>query len=194
MAKGSVRIKLGDQAERGQAIGLVGLSGDTEFPHLHITVRQAGSVVDPFAFGAPLDACRAGRSIWTGLSDERLQYRPREIINYGFSAVAPTMELIESGEVKNHLPSDQAPALAAYVRVIGLQQGDGQILSIAGPDGSVFSEHAPAPLESNKAQYFISSGRSRKASAWPKGTYTATYRVTRNGIEHLRKSFDLRLE
>lgn len=194
MAKGSVRVKPGDQVARGQTIGLVGLSGDTEFPHLHITVRKAGIIVDPFAFGASLDACKEGRPIWTGVPDAQLQYRLREIINYGFSAVAPTMELIESGDVKNHPPNGQSYALAAYVRAIGLQRGDEQILSIAGPDGSVFSEHAPAPLERNKAQYFISSGRNRKTSAWPKGTYTATYRVTRNGVEHLRKSFDVRLD
>src|SRR5437899_10324346 len=31
MAKGSVRVKVGDQTTTGQPIGLVGLSGDTEF-------------------------------------------------------------------------------------------------------------------------------------------------------------------
>jgi peptidase M23-like protein len=194
MAKGSIRVKPGDQVARGQAIGLIGLSGDTEFPHLHITVRQAASVVDPFAFGASLDSCKEGRPIWTGMPSDQLQYRPREILNYGFSAVAPTMELIESGEVKSHLPSGQSDALAAYVRVIGLQQGDVQALSIAGPDGGVFSENASSALENNKAQYFISTGRKRKTSTWPKGTYTATYRLTRDGTELLRKSFELKLD
>ena len=38
MAKGSVRVKVGDQMTTGQPIGLVGLSGDTEFFHLLFTV------------------------------------------------------------------------------------------------------------------------------------------------------------
>ena len=49
LAKGSIRLKAGDAVTTGQPIGLVGLSGDTEFFHLHFTVRYRGKVVDPFA-------------------------------------------------------------------------------------------------------------------------------------------------
>jgi hypothetical protein len=195
MAKGSIRVKPGDRVAEGQPIGLVGLSGDTEFPHLHFTVRLAGAIVDPFAFGPPLDSCNSsGGSLWATALHARLDYRAREILNYGFSELPPTMELIESGDIKNHPPSHQSGALAAYVRVIGLQKGDEQMLTISSPDGSLFSEHASPALESNKAQYFVSSGRTRKASAWPQGTYAATYRVTRNGAELLRKAFDIKLD
>jgi hypothetical protein len=194
MAKGSIRVKPGDQIAVGQPIGLVGLSGDTEFPHLHFTVRQAGAIVDPFAYGAALDSCKGGRTIWADALHSQLSYQAREILNNGFSDALPTMELIESGDIKNRPPDRQSGALAAYVRVIGLQKGDAQALTIHGPDGSVFSEHAAPALESNKAQYFISSGRNRRVSAWPQGTYVATYRVTRNGAELLRKAFDIKVD
>jgi murein DD-endopeptidase MepM/ murein hydrolase activator NlpD len=195
MAKGSVRVKTGDRVAEGQPIGLVGLSGDTEFPHLHFTVRLAGAIIDPFAFGPALDSCNSGgRSLWASALHARLDYRAREILNYGFSGQPPTMELIESGDIKDHPPNRQSGALAAYVRVIGLQKGDEQMLTISGPDASLFSEHASPALESNKAQYFISSGRNRKTSAWPQGNYAATYRVTRNGAELLRKTFDIKVD
>jgi murein DD-endopeptidase MepM/ murein hydrolase activator NlpD len=195
MAKGSIRVKTGDQVTEGQPIGLVGLSGNTEYPHLHFTVRLAGAIVDPFAFGPALDSCNSGgRSLWASALQARLDYRAREILNYGFSAVPPTMELIESGDIKNHPPLRQSGALAAYVRVIGLQQGDEQTLAVQGPDGSLFSEHASPALESNKAQSFTYAGRNRKASAWPPGSYAATYRVTRNGAELLRKTFDIKVD
>ena len=100
MAKGSVRVKPGDQLTTGQPIGLVGLSGDTEFFHLHFTVRYRGKAVDPFAFGAPENSCGGGRSLWAASLGEQMQYRPREIIDYGFAGIAPTMELIESGEIE----------------------------------------------------------------------------------------------
>ncbi|MGY3145616.1 hypothetical protein ACVWYQ_002615 [Bradyrhizobium sp. USDA 3397] len=51
MAKGSLRVKPGDSVSAGQTLGLVGLSGNTELPHLHFTVRQSRAVVDPFAEG-----------------------------------------------------------------------------------------------------------------------------------------------
>jgi hypothetical protein len=195
MAKGSIRVKTGDQVAVGQAIGLVGLSGDTEFPHLHFTVRLAGAIVDPFAFGPALDSCNSGgRSLWASALQSKLDYRAREILNYGFAEVPPTMESIESGDIKNHPPNRQSAALVAYIRTIGLQQGDEQALTVNAPDGSVFSEYTPPALESNKAQYFMSAGKNRRAAAWPAGTYTVSYRVTRNGAELLRKTFDIKLD
>jgi murein DD-endopeptidase MepM/ murein hydrolase activator NlpD len=53
MAQGSVRVKPGDQVQAGTPIGKVGLSGDTEYPHVHMTVRHAGQVVDPFSPTGP---------------------------------------------------------------------------------------------------------------------------------------------
>src|SRR4051812_44563995 len=38
MRKGSILVKPRNRVSAGQALGLVGLSGDTEFPHLHFTV------------------------------------------------------------------------------------------------------------------------------------------------------------
>ena len=195
MAKGSIRVKPGDRIAEGQPIGLVGLSGNTEFPHLHFTVRLASAIVDPFAFGAALDSCNSGgRSLWATALQPRLDYRAREILNYGFSATAPTMELVESGDIRNQLSNRQGGALAAYVRAIGLQKGDEQTLTVRGPDGSLFSENKSPALESNKAQIFIFAGRNRKAPAWPQGTYAATYRVTQNGVEVLRKTFDVKVD
>jgi hypothetical protein len=53
LARGSVTVKPGDRVAGGQSIARVGLSGRTQFPHLHLTVRHRGRVIDPFAFGAP---------------------------------------------------------------------------------------------------------------------------------------------
>jgi murein DD-endopeptidase MepM/ murein hydrolase activator NlpD len=49
MARGSVAVRPGDTVKAGQRIGRIGLSGLTEYPHLHFTVRLNGKVVDPFA-------------------------------------------------------------------------------------------------------------------------------------------------
>lgn len=47
MAKGGLRAHPGDRVSSGQPIALVGLSGDTEFPHVHLTVRVAsGAAVE----------------------------------------------------------------------------------------------------------------------------------------------------
>jgi len=43
---GSVTVKPGQEVKAGQALGLVGLSGKTEFPLVHLAVRQRGKPVD----------------------------------------------------------------------------------------------------------------------------------------------------
>jgi murein DD-endopeptidase MepM/ murein hydrolase activator NlpD len=191
MAKGSVRVKVGDQLTTGQPIGLVGLSGDTEFFHLHFTVRHGGKIVDPFAYGAPENSCGGDRSIWAASLGEQMQYRPREIIDYGFAGIAPTMELIESGEIGKHPVTSASDALVAYVRTIGLQAGDQQSLAVQGPSGAAVSTNSLPALDRDKAQFLVIAGKKRTETAWPAGRYTATYRVTRDGAEVLRKTFDI---
>ncbi len=44
MRKGTLRVKPGDIIKRGQILGLIGLSGNTTFPHVHLAVRHAGRV------------------------------------------------------------------------------------------------------------------------------------------------------
>ena len=48
LRRGSIRVRVGERVERGRPLGLVGLSGRTEFPHVHLTVRRNGQVIDPF--------------------------------------------------------------------------------------------------------------------------------------------------
>lgn len=191
MAKGSVRVKVGDPVTTGQPIGLVGLSGDTEFFHLHFTVRHRSKAVDPFAFGAPENSCSGGRSLWAASLSEQMQYRPREIIDYGFAGIAPTMELIEAGEIARHSVTSNSDALVAYVRAIGLQAGDQQTLAVQGPTGASFATNNLAALDRDKAQFLVIAGKKRTEAAWPAGRYTATYRVTREGAEVLQKTFDI---
>ena len=191
MAKGSVRVKVGDQMTAGQPIGLVGLSGDTEFFHLHFTVRRHGKIVDPFAYGVPENSCGGGQSLWATSLGEQMQYRPGEIIDYGFAGITPTMELIESGEIGKHPIAPGSDALVAYVRAIGLQAGDQQSLAVQGPGGTSMPTNNLPALDRDKAQFLVIAGKKRTEAAWPPGRYIATYRVTRDGAEVLKKTFDV---
>lgn len=48
MRAGSLRVALGEQVTRGDTLGLVGSSGNSNWPHLHFEVRRNGAVIDPF--------------------------------------------------------------------------------------------------------------------------------------------------
>jgi Peptidase family M23 len=194
MAQGSLRVKPGDAVVAGQALGRVGLSGKTEFPHLHLTVRQHGKAVDPFAF-EPTAECGSGTSLWDPTLGPTLgpllAYRVGQVLNFGFSGEPVTMEGIESGSAGAAPPSREAPALVAFVRAVGLQAGDVQRMTLHAPNGDLLADSTPAPLDRPKAQYMMFVGKKRTVPQWPSGTYTATYTVKRGAEIAIEKRFDL---
>lgn len=191
MRKGSVRVKPGDSVSAGQPIGLVGMSGMAEFPHLHLTVRKDDLAMDPFAYGFDAASCSGGTSLWDQSALEALAYREIELINFGFAGGPVQMSEIESGAVRR-TPLGPDTALVAYARAIGLRAGDVCTIEVRRQDGSAFASYRSAPLDANKAQHYVSAGRKAGAGKWS-GTYVATYSVERAGAVIFSWSFELRI-
>lgn len=193
MARGSIRVTLGQRVEAGAPLGKVGLSGNTEFPHLHLSVRHDGAKVDPFAYGAADGSCGGGVPLWKEALRPSLQYHRGEVLNAGFAGAPVKAEQVETGEARHQSLTPNSPAMVAYVRAIGLEAGDVLDLSINSPDGRPFAEQRSQPLDHSKAQYFMMVGRKRSAEPWPAGVYTARYKVVREGKDALEKTFTFTL-
>lgn len=191
LAKGSIGVKVGDQVVAGQPIARVGLSGNTEYPHLHVTVRKGGAIVDP---GAPdavegaCDASGASPSLWSRAAAAAMAYREGAVLNVGFAAAPVSMEGIEAGGLA--APTIASPMLIVYARAINLRTGDVQELSITGPDGARVVSGAQPPLERAKAQYMSFSGKRASAGSWKPGQYTGRYVVRREGRVVLDRTFN----
>jgi hypothetical protein len=192
MRQGSVRVKVGETLKAGDAIGLVGLSGNTEFPHIHITVRQGPTIVDPFAYGAAVGSCGGGLSLWSPTAAKALIYKPRIAFLAGFSGSAENVEQQVDGGATAPATS-QSPVLVAYVRAIGLMAGDVQVISLTAPDGKVLAQTTSAPLSRDQAQRLLFIGGRRPPSGWPSGSYQALYRVQQKGETVLERRFSLKL-
>ena len=180
VARGSVRVKVGDMVTAGQPLARVGLSGDTEFPHLHLTVRHAGQVVDPFApdMSDPT-ACRPQPvTLWTPDALRQLAYKAGAVLNVGFSGGPVTMAAVEAGGVPGPAATE---TLVAYARLIGLETGDSVEFTLTGPKGETLAQTKLAPLTSGKDQYIAYVGKKPPAGGWARGTYAAQVRVRRAG-------------
>ena len=185
LAKGSVTLKVGDQVKAGDVIGRVGLSGDTEFPHLHFTVRQGAAAIDPFApTPGVAGACGAGAPLWR----TPIAYKDRTVLNAGFSAGQLSMQIVEDDSFAK--VGADPPAILAYVRATGLHAGDSPEIAISGP-GGLARTNAAQPLARNQAQGLLFTGLQRPAGGWPKGTYQATYTVKNQGRVVLTQRFSL---
>lgn len=200
MKNGSIRVEKGDTVEAGTPLGEVGLSGLTEFPHVHFTVRHGDAEVDPFAIEPLGDgaACpfagEAGTSIWTPAAKEALAYRPAFILNAGFADGPTEPDQIESGTLADVRMTPESPALVFYGRAIGLEQGDVQRLVVRAPDGSVFAESELEPLDRPKAQYSAYTGKKRRDAVWPTGAWLGRYAVIRDGKEIAVREVELDLQ
>lgn len=190
LANGSIRVKPGDAVETGQALGRVGLSGLTEYLHLHFTVRHKGKVVDPFAYDAA-PQCSGGPMLWAPSIRQQLSYYERAVLNFGFASGPVTMDLIESGAAGAEPPLVHAPALVAFVRAIGLKSGDTQHLVLRNPEGAAIAESRAPALEKNMAQYMLFAGKRKPKDGWKAGTYQAAYFVRRGDKIVLEKAFEL---
>jgi len=190
MARGSISVKSGDTVAAGAPIGRVGLSGNTEFPHLHLTLRRNGVVVDPFApAGGP--GCGARDDLWTPLARTMMAYKSGAVLNAAFAGGALTMTEVEAGGVPT--PSRTAPYVVAYVRGITLQAGDVIKLELKDPDGVSLARSQLPPLDRWKAQHLAYVGKKQPAGGWKAGTYLADFQVLRSGRVVISRRFEVRL-
>lgn len=193
MRRGSIAVAKGDRVETGAALGLVGLSGLTEFPHLHLQIQYQGRVVDPF-LGETIGPgqCRPDlrlapptRPLWDAGLD--LGYRPLSIADLGFLGRVPDAAILGAGELPDGMPLDRdtvaatAPVLMFWVQVWGLAPDDRVALRLTGPDGAELAAHATV-LDRHRARHFQWIGGRRPGDAWPTGTYRGTVTVTRPGL------------
>jgi hypothetical protein len=192
LAQGSLKVKVGDAVKAGTPLGRVGLSGQTEFPHLHISVRHDGQMVDPFAPALAMGTCGApAASMWTPQAAKALAYKAGVIFNSGFAGQPITNDDVEAGGIAP--PTSASPAVVAYMRVAEPQKGDELEITLNGPDGEVLATQRLPPLDRDKAQYFAMVGRKRPAGGWASGRYLAEFRVWRGGEVAMRKRLELTL-
>jgi hypothetical protein len=176
-------VKNGDRVEAGTALGYVGLSGSTEYPHLHFTVRRDEKVVDPFLGIANRQAqeaaCGPGKSpLWTKKALSLLAYTPAAIFNLGFSDKVVTEAEAREGRAAASTIAPDAPALVFWAEIFGLEKNDTVTMQITGPGGEILVEHTETMVKA-KARWFQYVGKKLKTEAWPAGEYAGRIEVAR---------------
>jgi hypothetical protein len=179
LRKGSIRVKPGEHVRAGQVLGLVGLSGKTEFPHLHFTVRYKGKPLDPFN-GLGLDEkCGIDNpTLWSASALSLLPYRSTGILQSGFAPEAPKSESVEEGLYSARTLQASVPALAFWVEVYGPKEGDQWKLELFSPEGKTLAENRET-FSRNRARWFGYVGMKRPPGNWPTGTYRGRFELWR---------------
>lgn len=187
MRKGSIRVKTGEQVRTGQPLGLVGLSGDTEFPHVHFEVRVHGKPVSPFT-GKVMESggsTAGAKPLWSANALRGLPYIATGGLDAGFSTQPPDINSVFVGGKKKETFSSQSPQLLFWAGFWGVRKGDTITMRIDTPTGEVWTVPEKV-FPRNQAQVLITMGKKRTVP-WPPGTYKGRVALVRQG-EHGRKS------
>lgn len=193
LRRDSVRVRPGQAVETGAILGQVGLSGRTDFPHLHLTVRNpAGTVIDPFDARQQNALCtfRDTRTLWA--DSARVGYVPGGALDAGFLDRVPDYEEVRAGLPPSPTMAADAPALVLWAHFYGPRRGDTIRLSLTGPDGAVVATGDHVMPRTRATQYRAVGRKAR--GPWPKGVYRGTADLIRDGsvIDSLSRQIEMR--
>ena len=172
----SLQVKIGQQVERQQILGQVGLSGQTEFPHVHLAVRHDGHVIDPFTGQRQKAGCQPdGRGLWR---DPAIAYEEVALYHLGFASEAPEAETARQGRLRDTTVSADVDRLVLWVDMFGVQAKDQLRFRIVAPDGRMILDQITR-IDRTQARRFSFVGVRRQIDRWLPGTYYGEVRLQR---------------
>jgi hypothetical protein len=169
---GSVRVAPGQTVKEGEDIGEIGLSGQTNHPHLHLGLYHRDTLVDPFKRSSQANCGAEQDSIWRVPP----AYYKAGLITTGFSDGVPKLPKVVSGEARRaRLHPDQP--LVLYAHIGHAQDGDVLEFMAVGPEGDTFSHRHI--LKAPKVSQMQAYGRKAPREGWPAGTYVGEVTLRR---------------
>ncbi|MFP6729268.1 MAG: M23 family metallopeptidase [Alphaproteobacteria bacterium] len=179
LRRGSIRVAEGDSVAAGDVLGMIGMSGNTAFPHLEFAVRHQGRAVDPFGGLDNTMLCKVSRdTLWDKFALAALSYTPSGLLAAGFASRQPNWQEARRGDYAASIPRRDAPALVFWISLFGGQQGDKSLLRLIGPNGDIIGE---GRFKATKDQPLVFSftGRKRTETSWPEGVYRGEFTLIR---------------
>jgi murein DD-endopeptidase MepM/ murein hydrolase activator NlpD len=179
MRRRSIVVRVGQRVAAGQKLGLVGLSGMTQFPHVHLSVRHDGEPVDPFVGLSRTRRCGLGNHpLWRSDLIRALAYEPFAIYHAGFAGRLANPGSVRAGDFDGGTISTAAPMITLWADIFGVAQNDVVTLRIRGPSGATLAERRHV-LNKPQALLFEEIGRRRSGREWPAGEYVGEISVLR---------------
>lgn len=190
MMNGSIQVQKGQHVPSAAVLGKVGLSGQTQFPHVHLAVRHNDKIIDPFnpegVTSCGLEAI-SNETLWEG----DMVYFPGGLLSIGVSTEMPDYDTVKAGTASHSTFSTSDPALVVFGFAYGGLKDDILRLSIAGPEGEIIDYDFT--LDKPQAQLFRAAGK-RSPGVWKLGGYRATAQLIRKSTIIDQRKFDFAID
>ena len=190
LKKGSIEVVKGQRVSKGEILGYVGMSGLTDFPHLHFELRHENKRIDPFTGLEKNATCgEFKKSYWSSAAQSQLPYLPTFFVNTGFSETRPTgRKDLETGRKKIDDFKADAPRLFFWSYYIGSRKGDRISLKLWGPNGDILAKHTTKPMGKHQISRHLFIGVNRPSSGWKRGVYRGEISILREGKKITKSS------
>lgn len=183
LRKGSVAVKAGDEVGAGDQLGLIGFSGEAAFPHVHLTVRKDGKVVDPFSADEMMDCKAADRSLWSASAQKQLAYKGSELLQLAWAPRIYEDAEVESGKLSEFRPGNWT-ALVLFAEAINLYKDDVMTLTVMLPGQEPVVNSVV--MKNNRAVHRLYAGKQMKGIL-PHGIYVGRFELARGDVIMLSK-------
>ena len=179
LREGSVAVQKGQLVAPGDKLGLVGLSGLTEFPHLHLTLRHRGAVVDPFN-GEGEECGVRGTNLWASDAQQQLSYQPSAVYNIGFATSKPNPHKARLGLYDTDRIAGPVETLFVTMEMFGAEPNDQIVVQLSTSDGHIIAQRRiTITVNWRKARLFHATGFRDKKQSWSRGTLKADVEIFR---------------
>lgn len=178
LKNGSLSVRSGAQIRKGERIGSIGSSGLAEFPHVHLSIRLDGKLIEPLTgktLGGEVPVCgdTAG-SLLDPASKQALVQPAVAILDVGLAAAPPDLfNLVRAGGPP--LATSQGSSAVAWLWAINVDEGSRIRFRLVGPGELALIDHTTNPLARRKANYLAYVGRKGRVKAGP---YHLTVEIT----------------
>ncbi len=136
LRQGSVAVTKGQRVSAGTKLGLIGLSGDTNYPHLHFELRSGPQrPIDPFAPSAEASCAAPGAPLWSDKAMAAMPYG-KIVANGGFAGRKLSRQDAYYTGAEEYRPKSGATALHFWFELAGLARNDRVSIQWRLPDGT----------------------------------------------------------
>jgi hypothetical protein len=162
LKNGTALAKSGAHVQKGQRMGAIGSSGYAEFPHVHLSIRLDGRLVEPLT-GKPLGnlkpACGdLSEGLFEPAAERALDLPAVAILDSGLANAAPNLpDLVRKGGPP--LAKVWGNLTVAWLWAINVEAGHRFRIKLVGPDETALIDHTTSALAKRKANYLAYVGR-----------------------------------
>lgn len=180
LKKGSISVKKGQDIKAGDKIAAIGLSGLTEFPHLHFGIIEDGKVLDPFSGLSNDNTCsKTGSPLWNKAVEAT--YEPLIINQIGFSDKIPKLRALDRGTL---MPSKtltrDAKRFVFWFNYYGAKKGDMIDIEVLDPNLKEFVTRNIVQPKDRARQFYYTGQRMTETDALLPGAYSAKITIKRD--------------